>query len=94
MLDRSPADQIESQSTTSAIEPQTETKAFPTTQVALCHNIQQRLQQMPDDNPASVKDTSELTAEWHTICNCLKETSTETLGFCDKKHQDWFDDNE
>ena len=40
-----------------------------------------------------MKDTSELTAEWDTICNSLKEYSTETLGFFDKKHQDWFDDN-
>jgi len=42
---------------------------------------------------SEVKDTSELTAECDVICNSLKEYSTETVGFCDKKHQDWFDDN-
>jgi len=65
----------------------------PSVQQELQESIAGKLVTIPDCDPSVIKDTAALTTHWATISNCLKEPAAETLGFSDKKHQDWFDDN-
>jgi len=65
----------------------------PSVQQELRESVAGMLATIPDCDPSVIKDTAALTTDWATISNCLKEAAAETLGFCDKKHQDWFDDN-
>jgi len=65
----------------------------PSSQLALQQVIADKLSCIPDTDPAAVKDTPSLTADWTLICDSLKEASAETIGFTNRKHQDWFDDN-
>jgi len=53
----------------------------------------EKLATIPDIDTSSIRDTATLTDDWASISNCLKEASLKTLGLSDKKHQDWFDDN-
>jgi len=65
----------------------------PSSQHALQQVIADKLSCIPDTDPTVVKDTPSLTADWTLICDSLKEASAETIGFTNRKHQDWFDDN-
>ena len=65
----------------------------PSSPLALKQAIEDKLSCIPDTDPAAVKDTPSLTADWTLICDSLKEASAETIGFTNRKHQDWFDDN-
>ena len=65
----------------------------PSVEDALQQSVAEKLAAIPDTDPLSIEDTATLTADWTSICDCLKEVAVETIGHCDKKHQDWFDDN-
>jgi len=62
-------------------------------QKELHQSVAENLATIPNIDFSSIRDTATLTDDWASISNCLKEDSLETLGLSDKKHQDWFDDN-
>ena len=62
-------------------------------QKELHQSVAEKITTIPDINPSSIRDTATLTDDWASISNCLKEASLETFGLSDKKHQDWFDNN-
>ena len=65
----------------------------PSVEDALQQSVAEKLAAIADTDASSIKDTATLTADWTSVCDCLKEAAVETIGHCDKKHQDLFDDN-
>jgi len=51
----------------------------PSVDDALQQSVAQKLAAIPDTDPLSSKDTATLTADWTSICDCLKEAAVETI---------------
>jgi len=55
--------------------------------------IHEKLLLEEETNASVPRDGETLTAEWEALSNVLQQAASDSLGFCSRKHQDWFDDS-
>jgi len=60
---------------------------------ALGEQIHEKLLLEEETNASIPRDGQTLTAEWAALSNVLQQAASDSLGFCSRKHQDWFADN-